>query len=99
MSLHAGQVKKVIVRTNNYSKNYSGKGSMSLHAGQENYHEVRANFLSHSAISSFDSGKGSLFTWHPSNDTFISFLTGRNVPLTTHGYLLWRMGLICHWSL
>ena len=27
MSLHAGQVKKVIVRTNNYSKTDSGKGS------------------------------------------------------------------------
>ena len=33
---------------------------MSLHAGQKNYHEVCANYLSHSAISSIDSGKGSL---------------------------------------
>ena len=32
---------------------------MSLHAGQESYHEVCANYLSHSAISSIDSGKGS----------------------------------------
>ena len=30
MSLHAGQVKKVIVRTNNYSKNDSGKGFFNL---------------------------------------------------------------------
>ena len=29
MSLHAGQVKKVIARTNNYSKSDSGKGSVS----------------------------------------------------------------------
>ena len=27
MSLHAGQIKKVIARTNNYSKSDSGKGS------------------------------------------------------------------------
>ena len=33
---------------------------MSLHAGQKNYHEVCINYLSHSAISSIDSGKGSL---------------------------------------
>ena len=33
---------------------------MSLHAGQKNSHEVCANYLSHSAISSIDSGKGSL---------------------------------------
>ena len=32
---------------------------MSLHAGEKNYHEVCANCLSHSAISSIDSGKGS----------------------------------------
>ena len=35
---------------------------MSLHAGQKNYHEVCANYLSHSAISSIDSGKGIRFT-------------------------------------
>ena len=33
---------------------------MSLHAGQKNYQEVCANYLSHSAISSIDSGKGSM---------------------------------------
>ena len=31
---------------------------MSLHAGQKNYQKVCANYLSHSAISSIDSGKG-----------------------------------------
>ena len=31
---------------------------MSLHTGQKNYHEVCTNYLSHSAISSIDSGKG-----------------------------------------
>ena len=31
-----------------------------VHAGQKNYHEVCANYLLHSAISSIDSGKGSL---------------------------------------
>ena len=34
---------------------------MSLHADQKNYHEVCANYLTHSAISSIDSGKGSWF--------------------------------------
>ena len=34
---------------------------MSLHAGQKNHHEVYANYLSHSAISSIDSGKGSMY--------------------------------------
>ena len=32
---------------------------MSLHVGQNNYHEVCAKYLSHFAISSIDSGKGS----------------------------------------
>ena len=32
---------------------------MSLHGGQKYYHEVCANYLSHSAISSIVSGKGS----------------------------------------
>ena len=34
---------------------------MSLHAGQKNDHEECANYLSHSAISSIDSGKGSMY--------------------------------------
>ena len=34
---------------------------MSLYAGQKNYHKVCANYLLHSAISSIDCGKGSLF--------------------------------------
>ena len=33
---------------------------MSLHASQKNYHEVCTIYLSHSAISSIDSGKGSV---------------------------------------
>ena len=33
---------------------------MSRHAGQKNYHEVCTIYLSHSAISSVDCGKGSL---------------------------------------
>ena len=33
---------------------------MSLHGGQKYYHEVCANYLSHSAISSIVSGKCSL---------------------------------------
>ena len=33
--------------------------AMSLHGGQKYYHEVCANYLSHSAISSIVSGKGS----------------------------------------
>ena len=32
---------------------------MSLHGDQKYYHEVRTNYLSHSAISSIVSGKGS----------------------------------------
>ena len=32
---------------------------MSLHAGQKDYHEVCTNYLSHSAISLIDCGKGS----------------------------------------
>ena len=32
---------------------------MSLHAGLKDYHEVCTNYLSHSAISSLDCGKGS----------------------------------------
>ena len=33
---------------------------MSLHAGLKDYHEVCTNYLSHSAISSIDCGKGSV---------------------------------------
>ena len=33
---------------------------MSLHAGQKNYHEVCTIYLSYSAISSIDCGKGSM---------------------------------------
>ena len=33
---------------------------MSLHGGQKYYHEVCTNYLSHSAISSIVSGKGSI---------------------------------------
>ena len=36
---------------------------MSLHVGQKYYREVYANYLSHSAISSIDSGKGSFSKW------------------------------------
>ena len=34
---------------------------MSLHEDQKSYHKVFTNCLSHSAISSIDSGKGSMF--------------------------------------
>ena len=34
---------------------------MSLHAGLKDYHEVCTNYLSHSAISSIDCGKGSMY--------------------------------------
>ena len=34
---------------------------MSLHVGQKNDHEVCANYLLHSAMSSIDSEKGSMF--------------------------------------
>ena len=41
---------------------------MSLHAGQKYYHKVCANYLLHSAISSIDSGKGSIcYMYDPLN--------------------------------
>ena len=37
---------------------------MSLHGGQKYYHEVCANYLSHSAISTIVSGKGSFIEFN-----------------------------------
>ena len=45
---------------------------MSLHGGQKYYHEVCANYLSHSAISSIVSGKGSM--WHNGKEFTISLI-------------------------
>ena len=43
---------------------------MSLHGGQKYYHEVCTNYLSHSAISSIVSGKGSMCATGFGNEVF-----------------------------
>ena len=70
---------------------------MSLHGGQKYYHEVCANYLSHSAISSIVSGKGSrsqgffrgpmgYYKYEESFCLFI-FLKGENSSITSFSLL------------
>ena len=51
---------------------------MSLHAGQKNYHEVCTNYLSHSAISSIDSEKGSIVSIYSHDIVFASLKNEHN---------------------
>ena len=62
---------------------------MSLHGGQKYYHEVCANYLLYSAISSIVSGKGS---WSPfQRQLTIIRLCIRNIRNIIRNIRLWQL--------
>ena len=63
---------------------------MSLHAGQKDYHEVCTNYLSHSAISSIDCGKGSRLEYDRklANIEYHSVICAHLLPILANTHVL-----------